>query len=106
MVTSGESLGVAVVLALSALSMGGLGYLIRYRKRYHLISGFDPERVSDPDGLAEVVGGGALLLAVLTAGTAVVELLQETNGTLWLGYTAMVVGVSGWLLWRTREFRA
>src|SRR5512146_2405108 len=71
----------AGVLFVGLLSFVGIvliitGYLTRFRGYYTLIAGYDASRVSDPQGLARLVGGtvlalgfGFLLAAIL--GTAV-----------------------------------
>jgi hypothetical protein len=40
----------------------GVGYLIRYRRQYGLIAGYDPKRTANPERLARWVGGWSMAL--------------------------------------------
>jgi hypothetical protein len=54
-----------VWILLGGLPCLGLAYAIGWRKKLHLISGYDSESVSDPEGLARWVGGCNVMIGVL-----------------------------------------
>ena len=54
-----------VWILLGGLPGLGLAYAIGWRKKLHLISGYDSESVSDPEGLARWVGGCNVVIGVL-----------------------------------------
>jgi len=53
--------------------VGALGILIKYVGMVQLIAGYDPDRVTDEEGLAEFIGTNALYVAALLLLVAVVE---------------------------------
>ena len=58
--------GTPIVMILCSLVLLVFGYLIRYKKQVNLIAGYDADQVSDPDGLANWVGGWSIALGVAT----------------------------------------
>ena len=55
-----------LVMLLSALPLYVIAYLIGVKKRVGLISGLNPDRVADKDGLARWVGLMLFLMGVVT----------------------------------------
>lgn len=73
----------AVLAIGSGLFVGVLGILIRYVGMMHLIAGYDPDRVTDEEGLANFIGTHALLVAALTVGVGLLELWEPTADSEW-----------------------
>ena len=69
----------------------GLGYAIGWRKKLHLVSGFDNEKVRDPGGLARWVGGGTLALGVLNCVAGCVLLAVPSHFVVTLGLSNVIV---------------
>ena len=63
--------------------VGILGILIRYAGMMHLIAGYDPDRVTDKEGLANFIGTWTLVVATLTVGVGVLELWEPTADSAW-----------------------
>ncbi|SDQ59837.1 DUF3784 domain-containing protein [Natronobacterium texcoconense] len=88
------SVGTSVTLLAAATFVGTLGALIKYAGMTSLIAGYDPDRVTDEEGLADFVGMNALYVAGLTLAVAIVEYADPFGGTgsdvVWLVF---VVGV-------------
>lgn len=86
----------ARVLGLLATAgfVGVLGVLIKYFGAVRLIAGYDPDRVTDEEGLAEFVGTNTLYVAALVLAVAAVEYTDAFGGSdaVWI---AFVVGVGG-----------
>jgi len=57
----------AILILMGALPCLLLGYFIGVKKQMGLISGYDPEKVEDPDGLATWTGKICNTLGVLIA---------------------------------------
>ena len=55
-----------LVMLISALPLYVIAYLIGVKKRIGLISGLDPNRVADKDGLAQWVGLMLFLMGMVT----------------------------------------
>lgn len=83
----------AMSLALSAGFVGILGVLIKYFQMVNLIAGYDSERVTDEEGLADFVGTNALYVAGISGVVAIAEYTQpiEGYGAVWIPYTLAVV---------------
>jgi hypothetical protein len=82
-----------VSLSLAAGSVATLGIAIKYFGMVNLIAGYDPERVTDTDGLANFVGTNALYVAGLTGLVAVAEYTRPVEGyrAIWIPYVLGVV---------------
>ena len=65
-----------VILAFVGATSAGMGYAIKYRRRYHLIAGFDRARVSDPDALARWTGNRSFVLAAICAAGVIALLVM------------------------------
>ena len=77
----------ASVISLIATAgfIGALGILIKHFGMVQLIAGYDPDRVTDVEGLAEFVGTNVLYVAALVLLVAV-------------GHSSSPSSVSSWLL--------
>jgi hypothetical protein len=86
--------------ALSAIGagvfVGILGILIKYAGAMDLIAGYDPERVTDEEGLADFIGTNTLYVAVLTVCAGVLELRSSSSdlGWYWIVFV-IAVGAIG-----------
>jgi len=83
----------AISLFLAAGVVGVLGILIKYFGMVNLIAGYDPERVTDKEGLADFVGTNALYVAGISVVVAVAEYTQPFGGyeAIWIFYVLVVV---------------
>ena len=68
-----------VWILLGGLPCLGIGYAIGWRKKLHLIAGYDRESVSDPEGLARWVGGGNVVIGVLNCAAPLVLLAAPSH---------------------------
>ncbi|OIB59368.1 DUF3784 domain-containing protein [Natrialba sp. SSL1] len=98
---------VAVLLS-SAVFVGGLGIAIKYFDHVELIAGYDPNTVTDEEGLASFVGTNILVVAGLLLALAVLEYTQPANGVAtdaaWIGFLIVVFALTGWLIIGSRRF--
>ena len=83
----------ALPLLLAAVFVALFGILIKYFGMVTLIAGYDPERVTDEDGLADFVGTNTLYVAGLSVLVAVVEYTRPFDGSraIWILYVLGVV---------------
>ncbi|MDS0478469.1 DUF3784 domain-containing protein [Natrinema sp. 1APR25-10V2] len=81
-----------ITLLATAGLVGILGVLIKYFGMVRLIAGYDPDRVTDEEGLADFIGTHALYVAGLVFLVAIAEYAEPFDGSeaIWL---AFVVGV-------------
>jgi len=84
--TDAETLAGVALLCFGALVVGYLGYRIRYRGDVFLVAGYDPESVTDPEGLGDFVGGVVLALGGVTAVYAVGLLADPPDRWFWGSY--------------------
>lgn len=95
------------VMTLAGLFTGWLGYRIRYRGDAHLIAGYRSGTPADVERLSRVVGRVGLLIGTVTvfAGLIYPVLWIDPRGkTLyWLGYTIVVLVLSGYAVLATRQ---
>jgi len=96
-VTTGVFLLVAVVI-------GAFGILIREFEMVELIAGYDPEKVSDDEGLARFVGGYTLVVAGLTAVVAVLELVRGGQPLTYGLYAAAAVALAGYMVYGAQRY--
>jgi hypothetical protein len=96
-----------VTLAVAAL-VAVFGVLIREYEMVELIAGYDPEVVTDDEGLAAFVGTNMLYVAGLTAVVGLVVSVEpfEDDSVLWLGYTLAVVVVAAWTVLGAQRYQA
>ncbi|WP_049904504.1 DUF3784 domain-containing protein [Natrialba asiatica] len=95
------SIGSVVLLACGAF-VGALGILITYFGRVELIAGYDPDRVTDEEGLASFIGTNALAVAGLLVVLALVEFTEPADGTgtdvAWIAFGVAVIALAGWMI--------
>jgi len=96
-VTAGVFLLVAVVI-------GAFGILIREFNRMELIAGYDPEKVTDDEGLARFVGSYTLVVAGLTAVVAVLELIRGGQPLTYSLYAAASVALTGYIVYGAQRY--
>lgn len=98
-VTAGVFLLVAVVI-------GTFGVLIREFEMVELIAGYDPEKVTDDEGLARFVGGYTLVIAGLAAVVAVLELVRPVDGQplAYSLYAAASVALAGYMIYGAQRY--
>ncbi len=82
----------AVSLLIVAGVVGTLGVLIRYFGMASLIAGYDPDKVTDQEGLADYIGMNVLYVAGLTLLVAAMEYTQPFDGIrgIWIVYILAV----------------
>lgn len=80
-------------LLVAAGFVGTLGALIKYFGAVRLIAGYDPDRVTDEEGLADFIGANTLYVAALVFLVAAVEYTDSFGGSdaVWI---AFVVGIA------------
>lgn len=82
-----------IVTAATGVFVGVFGVLIWYYEMTELIAGYDPDVVTDDEGLASFVGTYILLSGLITVAVGVVVSLQlvESSVVLWSAYSFAVV---------------
>jgi len=72
-----------------------VGYLIRYRRQYGLIAGYDPKRHANPERLARWMGGWSLALGVesLLASIAIGAHVRDPRLVLQVFAVAVILSV-------------
>mgnify|MGYP000123809698 CR=1 FL=1 len=92
--TDSETLVAVALMLLGGAVIGYLGYRIRYRGDVVLIAGYDPERVTDDEGLADLVGGVVIALGLVHVVFGLAMLYFPLDLAFWLVYlVAMFVGL-------------
>lgn len=98
--------GTALVLAVVAGVLCLLGLAIRVGGAVELIAGYDAERVTDEDALADLVGGLLLAVAALTAVVGALDAgdpLSIGAAPYWAGYLVFVLAGTSWVALRCRS---
>ncbi|MXV62426.1 DUF3784 domain-containing protein [Natronorubrum sp. JWXQ-INN-674] len=100
--------GTVLTLLVAAGFVGALGILIMYFGMVQLIAGYDPDRVSDEEALADFVGTNALYVAGLTALVAFVEYSQwfDATGAVWIAFVVGVVALAARMIVGSRRYEA
>jgi hypothetical protein len=98
----------ALSVFLAAVFVGILGILIKYFGMVDLVAGYDPESVTDTEGLADFVGTNALYVAGISAAVAVGEYTQPFDGyeTIWVFYVLGVVLIAVRMVRGARKYEA
>ena len=80
----------------AGIFVGSLGILIKYVGVMELIAGYDPQKVTDEEGLADFIGTNTLYVAVLTVGIGVLELQSAPgdSGWYWIAFLIAVVAIA------------
>jgi len=84
------------------------GVLIKYFGYTNLIAGYDPEKVTDEEGLADFVGTRVLALAALTLAVGGVEYVATSDGTswYWYAYVGLVVVIAVWMIRGAQRYQS
>lgn len=92
----------------TGLFIAGAGVLIKYFGYMNLIAGYDPDKVTDEDALADFVGTRVLLVAALTIAVGAAEYVAPSDGTPWYWYVygALVVVLAGWMIIGARRYES
>lgn len=98
----------AILVIGSGLFIGVLGILIRYGRMMHLIAGYDPDRVTDKEGLANFIGMHALIVAALTVGVGILELWEPTadSAWYWLVFVIAIVAIAVRMIRGARRYES
>lgn len=98
----------AILVIGSGLFVGVLGILIRYVGTMHLIAGYNPDQVTDEEGLANFIGTHALIVAALTVGVGVLELRETTADSewYWLVFVIAVVAIAVRMIRGARRYES
>jgi hypothetical protein len=100
-----DTLVVVGVMALTALFIGWLGYRIRYRGDVYLVAGYREDDVSDPDGVARLVGTATLVFAAATLVFGVLYPLTSGELAYWGGYLVVAAIVLGYVQIAGRKYQ-
>jgi hypothetical protein len=74
----------------------GVGYLIRFRGKVTMISGYAPEKVKDSKGLSIWIGNNLLLLGVIGVVVFLTEVLADNLAlAVFFTYALLVVPIVG-----------
>lgn len=96
----------ASVFLLTAVVIGALGVLVREFGMVELIAGYDPETVTDEEGLATFVGTALILLAGVTVVVAVLEVTQPVGSRtlVYSLYSVVTVALTGYVVYGARQY--
>lgn len=99
------SVTTGVSFLFTAVVTGVVGVLIREFETVELVAGYDPERVTDDEGLARFVGTAALFLAGLTALVGMLELVRPVDGqpVVYAVYAVLTVLLAGYTVYGARR---
>lgn len=83
------------------------GLIIWRLKIARIIAGYDPERVTDSDGMARWVGQNLILMGILIFLLALIEIMfpKIKNGFIISAYLIIVAGLSIVILSGTRKYK-
>lgn len=89
-----------VSLAAAGIFVVLLGILIAYGGRVELIAGYDPDRVTDEDGLANFIGRNAIYVALLALGCAAIlyTALAGEASVVWIAFVVGTLGLTARML--------
>jgi len=96
----------AALFLLTAVVTATLGVLIGQFQLMGLIAGYDPDQVTDDEGLARFVGTYTLVIAGLSAVVGVLEFARPDGGqpVVYGLYTAALVAIAGYLVYGSRRY--
>ena len=100
------ALGSAVMIVAAGVFVGLLGALIRYAGWTWLIAGYDPNRLTDEEGLADFMGFYVLVIAGLTVAIGALEAVDPSGpaGWYWLPYVVAVFVLTARMIRGGRRF--
>ena len=98
--------GSVLSLLAAAGFVGALGIAIKYFGMVRLIAGYDSDRVTDEEGLADFVGTNTLYVAALLAFVAVVEYAEPLGDTdlVWIVFVVAVFGLTARMIVGSRRY--
>lgn len=98
----------AILVIGSGLFVGTLGILIRYAGMMHLIAGYNPDQVTDEEGLADFIGAYTLIVAVLTLSVGFLELWEPTadSSWYWVVFVIAVLTIAARMIRGARRYTA
>jgi len=96
----------AVSFLFTAVVTGVVGVLIREFEMMELIAGYDPEQVTDDEGLARFIGTATLFLAGLTALVGGFELVRPVDDqpVVYTVYAVVTVLLVGYMIYGTQRY--
>ncbi len=84
-----------VIFILIGVALAVLGAFIHRYKPVHIIAGYDPQKTTDPEGLAKWVGTNLILMGLITAvAAALAEVFAMPVKLVLFVFLAAVVGIS------------
>jgi hypothetical protein len=104
LVTDPETLLAVVLMLLAGAVICYLGYRIRYRGDVVLIAGYDAERVTDDEGLADLVGGVTIAVGLVHVVFGLGLLYFPPGLAFWLVYVAALFAGLGVVQVRGRRY--
>ncbi|EMA31390.1 hypothetical protein [Halobiforma nitratireducens] len=97
-----------LVTVAAAGFVGGLGIAIKYFGRVELIAGYDPDRVTDEEGMAAFVGTNVLYVAGALGVVAVLDYVEPAGGdaaaVAWLVFLIGTVLLTGRMVVGARRY--
>lgn len=98
--------GSLISLLAAAGFVGALGVLIKYYGMVSLIAGYDPDRVTDEEGLADFIGTNALYVAALMLFVAALVYTEPIANidAVWLLFAVGVFGLVGRMIRGARRY--
>ncbi|MDB2284468.1 DUF3784 domain-containing protein [Halorubrum ezzemoulense] len=98
----------AITTITAGVFVGILGVLIKYVGMMELIAGYDPETITDEEGLADFIGTNALYVAALTIGVGILEFRAATSdsGWYWIVFVIAVAAIAIRMIRGARRFES
>lgn len=96
----------ALTLLVAAGFVAALGMLIKYFGMVQLVAGYDPDRVTDEEGLADFIGTNAPYVAALLLLVGVAEYTDPFDGTeaVWSAFVVAIVGLTARMIVGSRRY--
>lgn len=97
---------IAAPLLFTAAVTAVVGLLIRQFQIMELIAGYDPDLVTDDEGLARFVGTYALVIAGLSAVVGIFELVRpdEAKPVVYGLYGVAIVVIAGYMIYGSQQY--
>ncbi|WP_121741162.1 DUF3784 domain-containing protein [Natronorubrum halophilum] len=104
------SSGAVLALLVAAGFAATLGILIKYFGVVQLVAGYDPDRVTDDEGLADFIGTNILYVATLLVLVGVVEYTEPFDGdgteAVWIAFVVVLLGLTARMIVGSRRYEA
>lgn len=85
----------SIITAFIAVLMIFIAYLIKYKKKVNIISGYDEQIYKDKDGLANWVGGTLIIMGILCFLFAITIIILPNYTTLMMAAYGITIFVFG-----------